>query len=545
MALLQEVLANLCQKAGLAPSQVDLSLVTGTIEGFVVSNRASVRSSLEHLQRAFFLDIVESSGTIRFVPRGQAVAATIPIADLIPQGDGNSRELLTITRRQESELSQTLNVNYLSKGADYQQGTQLAQRQVNEAENASNVTVPIVMTADYARKVADVLLYTEWTERTSYRFALPVKYAYLEPGDVIDIVATSATHRIRLQKTALSGQQLRCEGFAEDGSVYNQSNPGGGDTIPVQVVPNVGDTTLLLLDIPILQDADDNAGFYLAVDRQENSSWRGATVYRSANTTDYGFLASSPVAATTGKATSVLLAGRTTLWDYQNTVTVELSRTGTLLSAPALDVLNGANAALLGDEIIQWQTAELIAPKTYRLSKLLRGRRGTEAALGTHALNERFVVLSSGTVQRIPDGLDLIGAVRSYKAVSAGRDITSATAANFSNTAKGLKPLSPVHLKGSRNGAGDLAITWKRRTRIGGGWRDNAEVPLGETSEAYEVEILNGASVLRTFTGTTPTVIYTATQQTSDFGSVQAAIAVRVYQLSATVGRGAPLEKTL
>jgi hypothetical protein len=240
-----------------------------------------------------------------------------------------------------------------------------------------------------------------------------------------------------------------------------------------------------------------------------------------------------------------LAAGRTTLWDYQNTVTVELSRTGTLLSAPALDVLNGANAALLGDEIIQWQTAELIAPKTYRLSKLLRGRRGTEAAVGTHALNERFVMLSSGTVQRIPDGLDLIGAVRSYKAVSAGRDITSATAASFSNAAKGLKPLSPVHLKGSRNGAGDLAITWKRRTRIGGGWRDNAEVPLGETSEAYEIEILNGAAVLRTVAAASPVITYTAAQQTADFGSVQAAVAVRVYQLSATVGRGYPTEKTL
>ena len=85
MSLLSEVLANLCQKAGLALSQVDLSLVTGTVEGFVVSNRASVRSSLEHLQRAFFLDTVESSGKIRFVPRGQAVAATIPIAYLIPK----------------------------------------------------------------------------------------------------------------------------------------------------------------------------------------------------------------------------------------------------------------------------------------------------------------------------------------------------------------------------------------------------------------------------------------------------------------------------
>jgi hypothetical protein len=135
--------------------------------------------------------------------------------------------------------------------------------------------------------------------------------------------------------------------------------------------------------------------------------------------------------------------------------------------------------------------------------------------------------------------------MRSYKAVSAGRDITSATAANFSNTAKGLKPLSPVHLKGNRNGTGDLTLTWKRRTRIGGGWRDNAEVPLGETSETYEIEILNGTAVVRTVTAASPTVTYTAAQQTADFASVQAAIAVRVYQLSAAIGRGASLEKTI
>jgi hypothetical protein len=122
---------------------------------------------------------------------------------------------------------------------------------------------------------------------------------------------------------------------------------------------------------------------------------------------------------------------------------------------------------------------------------------------------------------------------------------TSATAASFSNTAKGLKPLSPVHLKGSRNGVGDLTITWKRRTRIGGGWRDNAEVPLGETSEFYEVEILNGVAVVRTVAAASPTMIYTAAQQTADFGSVQAVVAVRVYQLSATVGRGTSLEKTI
>jgi hypothetical protein len=127
----------------------------------------------------------------------------------------------------------------------------------------------------------------------------------------------------------------------------------------------------------------------------------------------------------------------------------------------------------------------------------------------------------------------------------AGNIVAAIVTGTISNTAKGLKPLSPVHLKGSRNGVGDLTITWKRRTRIGGGWRDNAEVPLGETSEFYEVEILNGVAVVRTVAASSPAITYTAAQQTADFGSVQTAIAVRVYQLSATVGRGTPLEKTL
>jgi hypothetical protein len=102
-----------------------------------------------------------------------------------------------------------------------------------------------------------------------------------------------------------------------------------------------------------------------------------------------------------------------------------------------------------------------------------------------------------------------------------------------------------VHLKSSRNGAGDLTITWKRRTRMGGGWRSNAEVPLGEVSESYEIEILNSAAVVRILATTSPIVIYTATQQTADFGSTQAAVAVRITQLSATIGRGFPAEQTL
>jgi hypothetical protein len=56
---------------------------------------------------------------------------------------------------------------------------------------------------------------------------------------------------------------------------------------------------------------------------------------------------------------------------------------------------------------------------------------------------------------------------------------------------------------------------------------------------------MDGSTVARTITATTPTFAYSAADQTTDFGSAQASITFRIYQLSATVGRGYPLEVTL
>ncbi|MFX8708154.1 hypothetical protein ABTM42_19665, partial [Acinetobacter baumannii] len=93
-------------------------------------------------------------------------------------------------------------------------------------------------------------------------------------------------------------------------------------------------------------------------------------------------------------------------------------------------------------------------------------------------------------------------------------------------SALGLRPLSPVRLRASRSPSGDINLSWIRRTRIGGDSWDLAEVPLSEASEAYQVQVLSGASVVRTLSSSAPQVTYPADQQVSDFGSVQPAISV-------------------
>jgi len=70
-------------------------------------------------------------------------------------------------------------------------------------------------------------------------------------------------------------------------------------------------------------------------------------------------------------------------------------------------------------------------------------------------------------------------------------------------------------------------------------------VPLGEDSESFEIDVLSGATVLRTLHATTPSTLYAAADETADFGATQSSLAVRVYQMSATVGRGFPASATL
>jgi hypothetical protein len=83
-----------------------------------------------------------------------------------------------------------------------------------------------------------------------------------------------------------------------------------------------------------------------------------------------------------------------------------------------------------------------------------------------------------------------------------------------------------------------MVIYWIRRGRLNNEWVDGIDVPLSEASESYSIEIYSGATLKRTLTSATQSVAYTAAQETTDFGSPQSSISLRIYQISADVGRG-------
>jgi len=122
----------------------------------------------------------------------------------------------------------------------------------------------------------------------------------------------------------------------------------------------------------------------------------------------------------------------------------------------------------------------------------------------------------------------------------------------FTPAGVGLRRYSVAHVEQPwrrPRASGDVTIRWTRRSRAlaADSW-GGLEVPLAEELEAYEVEILDGATVKRVLSATTTSAVYTAAWQTADWGATLGpgdALDIRIFQLSALVGRGAPKTVTL
>jgi hypothetical protein len=116
----------------------------------------------------------------------------------------------------------------------------------------------------------------------------------------------------------------------------------------------------------------------------------------------------------------------------------------------------------------------------------------------------------------------------------------------------GLRPFSVAHVDQpwrTPRSPGDLTIRWTRRSRAlsADSW-GAVDAPLAEETEAYEVEILDGGTVKRTLAASATSAIYSAAQQTADWGALLGpgdTLDVRIYQLSALIGRGAAKTATL
>lgn len=281
-------------------------------------------------------------------------------------------------------------------------------------------------------------------------------------------------------------------------------------------------------------------------------------VFRSPSTDGFELLTSFGTRARIGVLAFDFWSGPTSRFDLGNVLIVDLL-SGTLESVTDLTLLGGANALAIEStpgawEIVQAGSAELTAPGRYRLTRLLRGQRGTEGAVGNPAPAGARAVVLDDRLASLPIAEADLGLPWNWRIGPASRPMSDETyaAQGFTPEGVGLRPFSVARVEQpwrTPRTPGDLTIRWTRRSRSLSA--DNwgvVEVSLSEETEAYELEILDGATVKRVLSAANPSALYTAAQQTADWGAPLGpgdTLTIRIFQLSALVGRGAPKTVTL
>lgn len=545
---LQEVVERQCARGGVDLADVDADdLASITVAAMAVSQITSPRNVIDLLASTYQFSAARDGGKLAFRFLGGDSVADIAYAEMGATAGTPDGERLPITDGNDVELPPQIFLKYINVDDDYQEGMEASDRLISTSQSTSTVELALGLTPTQAKRLADVTLMRRKVEAKRFGpFTVNRDHAERAPGHVVRLQDRYGNwFRARLTRKSEAQGVLTFEAVADDATVLTSAAETATGYSGTVLLPARQDTTLELLDTALL-DEDDTTGMYAAL--YGGDGWPGAAVKRSADDVDYTYLEQTSRRATLGRVTAfdtsfyVPSATGSHMFQEQGHFTVELVG-GQLYSYTRDDVLDLLKGAyLVGGEIIQARSAELIAPLTYRLSGLLRGRMGTEWAIDNHVENERFVVLDSLTLIRLKLRTGDIGRAAHYKAVTYGRRDNTADSQVLTFTAASQRPYAPVDVGGGRLANGDLFITWARRTRLSCNFLLGL-VPLGETSEAYDVRIFADsgygefATLLRTIRVHEPQALYTAAQQAED-DIDPGTVYFDICQISSTVGRG-------
>jgi len=522
------LIAEICEKAGCGP--VDVSEVRGLVRGYSLDGSETPRAALQPLLLTFGVDAIEKDGALVFRNRDGVPTASLVEADMA-RGEGDV--LLTRTRSPEAESAGRVRLTYIEADGDYDTRGTEGIFPDEATTSVSRSEVPIALTAGEARGVVERWLAEARVAQESAAFAVPPS-SRLAAGDVVEIDGDS----FRIDRVEEGGRKLMEAVRVERGVYQPYLTEDEVPRLPSVSVPLPVWSTMM--ELPLLTGNELPEAPWIAT---TGEPWPGAVaVYSSLDGNAWSYETELSRRAIMGETLTALGAAVPGLPQLGAGLEVRLTG-GALGSIDDTALYAGGNAAALSDgsglwEVLQFRDANLIGEDTWRLQHLLRGQQGTDAVMqAIWPAGSTFVLLDLAP-QQISVATSLRGITRRYRVGPASRSVDDETYVELTHAsmATGLKPFAPVHLRAVSDGAAGHVVRWVRRTRINGDSWDLAEVPLGESFEAYRVRVWAGGEMQREETVTAPTWTYDAAALAAD--GVAAPFTVAVAQISDLYGPG-------
>ena len=505
---------------------------SSTLTGFAASGD-SVRGALETLLDIHGVTLVDDGSQLRLVG-DDGDALPLPGADLAAQrhDEGERADRITTEQAAASTLADAVGITFYDPARDYQTGLQQASRRGCTAR-ADKVELPVALSASRAKELAEQLLARRWRARATAKVQLPWRWLGLRPGDRVALPGRSGQWRITERAIEQGLVTLDLVAAARTSGLAGSAAGVPADPGSALGAPDLrhGRTAIVAIDAALFDDsATDTPRYWIAAAGHE-PGWRQAALAVSgdggARWTDLGTTAPS---ALMGETESALPAGSATLQDGVNQLTVALLHEDMWLeSTDETGLRAGNNLALVGSELLQFGDVTPLGGGRFRLSRLWRGRMGTEWAMHDHAGGEAFVLIERDSLVTVEPGRSALNSSLSLMASGVG-DATAATAL-LAYQGRNVLPPAPVRLVATAAASGDLRLVWVRRDRAGFGWSDGADVAMSEASAQWQVDVKRDGELLRSINCGETAWTYAATWRRQDGTDHGAAFTLHVRQI--------------
>lgn len=442
----------------------------------------STKAAVEPLVRSYGIDLFDDGSNLR----GPLSLAVEQLDDDF-LGNSADGEQAPRTEREQAParaVPARLRLSYYDPERDHQAGETRA-RVSDDRGSEQQQELPAAIGADDAKALVQQMLARVWAQRDKLTLRLPPRLIALEPGNTVEMALSP--NRWVVDKCTVDGFVV----VAELRPSWSPADPIAADAGRIVANTDVvaGQADVALFDVPdVLQQSPTEPTLLLAASAS-TPGWRACPIDVSCSGQAIT-VRSARRKSVLGRALSLVGAGQPYLVDAVNSVDIELiDQDQWLMSCDDDALAGGANLAALGRELIQFGQATPLGSGRFRLARLVRARGGTEWATTTHGLGEPFVLIEPDALQRVRVPLSATGS--QVTAIPRGGDATILTMA-----AQSLRPLSPVRLIAEPLSAGDLKISWIRRSRCGFAWIDEIDAPLAETREEYRVTIVGSSASL-------------------------------------------------
>jgi Putative phage tail protein len=418
-----------------------------------------------------------------FAPGPDAIAVRSlsgPARTIADAGAGEGGRRVRAVRPIEA-VPRVLSVAHYDPARDYQTGVQEARRPgAGRAER--RVDLPAGLDAGTARTVAEAMLARAEATRVRRTVTVDIGAAGIAPGEVVGIAGEAGSWRVASAELAEAVVTLELAPLTP-APVPRAADPGRALGAPDLAI---GRTVIAAFELPPLDGTAASAPRVVVAAAGTGAGWRRAALLTSLDGARWRAGGMTALPAVIGTVVEPPGAGPETLVDLANSVEVDLLHPDMALAGAddaALD--GGANLAMIGGELMQFGAAMQTGPVRWRLSRLLRARRGMAAA---HARGERFVLVEAAALATVAgSGVQIGGVMRVLASGVGDGDVAASGVSEISGVS--VAPPAPVHLRVEAATDGGGMLRWTRRSRLGWTWSDGLDAPLGEDREAYRVMV--------------------------------------------------------